>query len=177
LLFTAELEWYPHSSTFEDNKQAVSDHVSLLMPLKERSINNIMSNTGHPEVTDQFTSVSLALNDHALLITLQDSNALTVKHVLASTGSTKRNFKISAEELSKLWGIGLLAASQTLKATTQRGIQNAVHLIVYRYATKQCQLKYNQLGSQHGRFYTDTFFSSCKSSIGHTMAQLFVNDI
>ncbi len=69
------------------------------------------------------------------------------------------------------------AASQTLKATMQKGIRNAVHPIVRRYATKQCQLRYNQLGSQHGRFYTGTFFSSCKSSRGHTMAQLSVNDI
>jgi hypothetical protein len=39
------------------------------------------------------------------------------------------------------------------------------------------QLKYNQLGTQHGRFYSDTMFSSTKSSQGCTMGQIFVNDI
>jgi hypothetical protein len=32
------------------------------------------------------------------------------------------------------------------------------------------------LGSQHGRFYSDNFFSDSKSIRGNTMAQLFVND-
>jgi hypothetical protein len=35
----------------------------------------------------------------------------------------------------------------------------------------------DQLGGKHGRFYSDTFFSMVKSLRGHTMGQLFVNDV
>jgi hypothetical protein len=52
-----------------------------------------------------------------------------------------------------------------------------LHPIVRRFATKQSRLRHNQLGLRHGRFYSDTFFSECKSSRNNMMAQLFVNDI
>jgi hypothetical protein len=88
-----------------------------------------------------------------------------------------RKSHITKEELAKLWGISLESASQTLRVTTQKGIMNAIHPIVRRYATKQSRLRYNQLGSRHGRFYSDTFFSNQPSVRGNTMAQLFINDI
>ncbi len=81
LLFTSELEWDPHSTAFEGNECAISDNVSLSMPLKDRSIGNIISYPNYTETTDQSTDVSLALNGDALLAMLQGSNALTVKHV------------------------------------------------------------------------------------------------
>jgi hypothetical protein len=46
-----------------------------------------------------------------------------------------------------------------------------------RYHTKQAALRYNQLGGRHGRFYSDTLFSSVKSVRGNTMGQIFVNDV
>jgi hypothetical protein len=96
---------------------------------------------------------------------------------IATTSSSNRSHTVAKEALSNLWGIGLNAAAQTLQVTTQKGIRNAVHPIVRRFATKQARLRYNQLGSRHGRFYSDTFFSDCKSTRNNTMAQLFVNDI
>jgi hypothetical protein len=39
------------------------------------------------------------------------------------------------------------------------------------------QLRYNRLGGHHGRFYTDTLFSKTPSLGGHTMAQVYTNDI
>jgi transposase len=94
-----------------------------------------------------------------------------------SQRSSLRKSHITKEELAKLWGISLESANQTLRVTTQKGIRNAIHPIVRRYATKQSRLRYNQLGSRHGRFYSDTFFSNQTSVRGNTMAQLFVNDI
>ncbi len=84
--------------------------------------------------------------------------------------------QFTKEYLSQLWGISLNTAAQTLQVTTQKGIRNAIHPIVRRYATKQSRLRYNQLGSKHGKFYSDTFFATTKSTRGNTMAQLYVND-
>jgi hypothetical protein len=57
LLFTSELEWDPHSITFEENENAVSDHASSETSSNERSINNIISNLDHSEVINQLTRV------------------------------------------------------------------------------------------------------------------------
>jgi len=83
---------------------------------------------------------------------------------------------MTKESLSKMWGISLNTAAQTLWVTTQKGIRNAVHPIERHFVTKQSRLRYNQLGSRHGRFYLDTFFASVCSTRGNTMAQLFMND-
>jgi len=91
--------------------------------------------------------------------------------------TSKRRTKITKEELCQLWGINIEMAAQTLCVTTQNGIRNAIHPIIRRYATKQSRLRYNQLGSRHGRFYSDTFFAGVRSTRGNSMAQLFVNDI
>ncbi|MGH3055899.1 MAG: hypothetical protein ACRDL7_13075, partial [Gaiellaceae bacterium] len=65
-------------------------------------------------------------------------------------------------------------AVRTLQVTTQKSIRNAVHPLHRRYRTKQQQLCYNQLSS---RFYSDTMFSTQKSTTHHTCGQIFVNDL
>lgn len=52
-----------------------------------------------------------------------------------------------------------------------------MHPIHHHYRTKQAQLKYNYLGGMHGRFSTDTFFSSVKSMHQNKAAQIFVNNV
>ncbi|MGH3055661.1 MAG: hypothetical protein ACRDL7_11860, partial [Gaiellaceae bacterium] len=88
--------------------------------------------------------------------------------------SAARKTSIAKDELSRRWGIGLETAARTLKVTTQKCIRNALHPLHRRYRTKQQQLRYNQLSS---RFYSDTLFSKCKSTVGNTCGQIFVNDI
>ena len=95
---------------------------------------------------------------------------------LQSMSSTIRRSAITAIELSKKCNIGLISAKQTLCVTRQKGIRNAIHPVQRRYRTKQAQLRYNQLGGRHGRFYTDTFFASIKSTRQNQMAQIFAND-
>jgi len=56
---------------------------------------------------------------------------------------------VTKESWAKRWGFGTQAAAQTLQVTTQKGIHNAVRPIHRRFRTKQMQLKYVQLGTQH----------------------------
>jgi len=95
---------------------------------------------------------------------------------VANTQSGNRSYAVTKEYLSNLWNIGVNTAAQTLQVMMQKGIRNALHPIMRRYATKQTRLRYNQLASRHGRFYSDTFFSDYRSTKGNTMAQLFTND-
>jgi hypothetical protein len=42
---------------------------------------------------------------------------------------------------------------------------------------QQAQCHYKQLSGCHGKFYTDTLFSTTQSLQGHKMAQMYINDI
>jgi len=96
-----------------------------------------------------------------------------VESILASTTTMNRRLHATAEDLSKKWAIGKQIASDTVKATTQSFIRNAVHPIERRFKTKNATLRYNQLRST---FYSDTMFSNTQSVLGNSMAQLFAND-
>jgi hypothetical protein len=71
-----------------------------------------------------------------------------------------RHTAISAEEISRKFGVGLETARKTLKATTQYGIRHAVHPLSRRYRTDILQSKRKRLNDT---FYTDTMFSGIKS--------------
>jgi hypothetical protein len=89
---------------------------------------------------------------------------------VANTQSGNPSYTVTKEYLSNLWNIGVNTAAQTLQVMMQKGICNAVHPIMQRFATKQTRLRYDQLASRHGRFYLDTFFSDHRSTRGNTMA-------
>ncbi len=93
-----------------------------------------------------------------------------VKRTSTETLTTK-------EKLARMWKIPLKAAEYTIKVTTQKGIAHPLTPLQSRYRTKQAQLRYDQLGDRHGRFYSDTMFSSVKSVQGFVCAQVFVNDV
>jgi hypothetical protein len=95
----------------------------------------------------------------------------------ASTHTSKRHSRTPAEWLSAIWNIGLETAKKTIQVTTQKGTRTTTHPIEQRFRTRQAQLRYNQLGGRHGRFYTDTFFSSVPTLNGNTMAQIHTNDL
>jgi hypothetical protein len=72
---------------------------------------------------------------------------------------------------------GIDIAKKTLKCTTQKGVRQTLYPIERRFRTKQAQLRYRQLSGRHGRFYSDTFFSSQPSLNGCKMGQLYINDL
>jgi hypothetical protein len=71
--------------------------------------------------------------------------------------------------------VSLSNAEQTLKCTTQHFIRSAFNPIEKRYRTAIQQLRYRQLGSELGRFYSDTMFASKRSVNQNACGQIFVN--
>ena len=91
---------------------------------------------------------------------------------MAAVDIRARHTELSAEEVSKKFGIGIETARNTLKATTQHGIRHAMHPLSRRYRTDIMQSKRKRLNDT---FYSDTMFSGIKSIRGNTCAQMFTN--
>ena len=85
---------------------------------------------------------------------------------------TSRHSGISAESLSRKWKIGLCAARNTLRVTTQQGIRTAVAPITRRYRVDNLALHQNRLNTQ---LYTDTLFSKTLWLSGNKCAQVFTD--
>jgi hypothetical protein len=178
LMFTSELEWHPHSEDFMRNEMALS----LTGPATDRTLLTLNSSIfpkWECETDTILSSISSAYSQGHLNCSISLCPVYTYAQMynVSSQITSQRQGNITNEKLSELWGISLKTAEQTLRITTQKGIKNAIHPIIRRYATKQSRLRYNQLGSRHGRFYSDTFFASVSSTCGNNMVQLFVNDI
>ncbi len=178
IMLTSESDWDPHSDNFLikeltfDNNETVEPRTRedrTLLPIQ-----SAFNDTGILQAS--LASVSSIYSYDEFYSLLRDKVNATHTHQISGTSTSNRNSVITKEYLSQLWGISLNTAAQTLQVTTQKGIRNAIHPIVRRYATKQSRLRYNQLGSKHGKFYSDTFFATTKSTRGNTMAQLYVND-
>jgi hypothetical protein len=139
---TDEFEWNPHSDGFQEQENNILEHNrgDYYINSNQRQIMCLHSN--------DTTEISWAYNDHVFLS--------------RNLGSTTfiREFQTSAEKLATLWNIGLETAKKTIQVTTQKGIRTTTYPIKQRFRTRQAQLRYNQLGGRHGRFYTDTFFSA-----------------
>jgi hypothetical protein len=105
-----------------------------------------------------------------------DDNNLTEEEerqqTVLAVDTRAQHTALSVEEVSRKFGIGLETARKTLKATTQYGIQHAVHPLSRRYQTDIMQSTRKRLNDT---FYTDTMFSGMKSLRGNTCAQIFTN--
>jgi hypothetical protein len=166
VILTNEIEWDPYSPSFEEMEK----HANYEGPVPSRNRDLYGIESGKEcEISMVLSSVSSALNQDML-------RRMPMRKIYATESSSRQNV-VDKESLAKRWGIGIQVAAQTLQVTTQKGVRNAVHPIHKRFRTKQVQLKYDQLGTQHGRLYSDTMFSSVKSVQGNTMGQIFVNDI
>ncbi len=155
---TDEFNWDPHSEDFQDQENNLGDHMrgDYSIPSVYRRIMQVSTEIYNCHEAPFFNEVSL--------------------RNVVSTNSSKRNYNTTAEHLAAKWNIGLEAAKKTLQVTTQKGIRHTTYPIEQRFRTRQAQLRYNQLGGRHGRFYTDTFFSSIPTINGNTMAQIYTND-
>jgi hypothetical protein len=163
VVLTSDMTWDPHSSLFHENECLAATTPDpkdrVLLPIKTYHSN-------------------LRLYDNDLLgisSIFDDSYSRNLN--ISMTNTTTRTPRITPELLSQRWGIGLQAAKDTLKVTTQKGIRHISGPLERRLRTRQAQLRYKQLSGRHGRFYTDTFFPSVSSISGKSMAQIYTNDI
>jgi hypothetical protein len=77
-------------------------------------------------------------------------------HKISFSGAKNRHTHFSTEEVAKILQCGMETAKQTLKVTTQRGIQQALHLLHQRYRVDHLNLNCKRINDT---FYTDTLFS------------------
>jgi hypothetical protein len=69
---------------------------------------------------------------------------------------------MSAETLTKNWGMPLERAKRTLAVTTQRGLRNRPSMLTQRFKTNDRMLRYRRLNTV---MFTDTLCSSfCRTS-------------
>jgi hypothetical protein len=136
----------------------------------ERDIFAIQTNRSEAQGADYVMPASL-LNEDELL-------PRAVKSIrIQNLQSSQRRGRVTRENIAKMWKIGLDAAANTLKATTQLVIRHALHPLHKRFRTEAAQLRYPRLGGRFGRFSSDTMFAKTKSIRGNTMAQVFANNV
>ena len=90
--------------------------------------------------------------------------------------ASRKSDTISAEDLVRLWGIGLATAKRTVQATTHQCLRT-VGTLRRRFRTDKAHMRYKRLSTRHGRFYVDTLFAKVKSIRGYTCGNLFMNDL
>jgi hypothetical protein len=91
---------------------------------------------------------------------------------LSYVGAKDRHSQVNAETVAKRFRCGIETAKKTLKATTQRGVRQAIHPLHRRYRVDHLDLNRKRLNDT---FYMDTLFSKVKSLAGFTCAQLITN--
>jgi len=158
LVLTSDSAWDLSVIPFADFEDAAKAFEDQARP-RERTLLALRS--------DPLSSISSLFHDEYIIDTLQVSSMTSSKHLPS----------LPAAKLAQRWAISEATANKTLKVTTQKGVRNALYPIEQRFHTRQAQLRCPQLSGRHGRFYTDTFFSSVKSIDMATCCQLFGNDI
>jgi hypothetical protein len=118
-------EWKPNDVQYSE-EEAKYVHVDGTIQQQERTI--FASET---KVGDSF------IRGLEKMVLLDD------KEYVVSSVATNETFTLSAEYLSRIWGIGLLAAKRTLEATTQRGVRTvAFPNVERRWPTGDRPLRY-----------------------------------
>lgn len=117
-----------------------------------------------PQILDVATPASLMDQDE-----LMPRMIKTV--AIQKVQSSQHKGRAVKEDLAKMWNIGLDTAANTLKATTQLVVRQALHPIQRHSRTEAAQLRYLRLGGRFGRFSSDTMFAKCHSIRSNTMAQ------
>ena len=87
--------------------------------------------------------------------------------------TTKRHSIHTPEALAKKWRIGIETARETIAATTQLGIRQAIHPLTRRYRTDTMALRQRRLKNV---IYTDTLFAKTKSIKGNKCMQVYCNE-
>ena len=91
-------------------------------------------------------------------------------HALKSSSKDR----ISPEELSRMWHIGLRTATHTLEASTHQCIRTTGTL-TRRFRTDKAHMCYPRLSTHMCTFYVDTLKMNVKSIHGYTCDNVYAN--
>ena len=154
-LTSATIEWDPYSLSFAET---------------EARSNVGAQPSGRTEFSRVLSQVSRGLPVETFATELEATVGTTL---VSAAKSADHRSATTPESLASKWAIGIEAARDTLKVTTQRGIRNAVHPIHRRYRTSMKHMRYPSLNCV---VYTDTLFASTKSIRGNKCGQIFATD-
>ncbi len=159
ITLTAESPWNPKSEEFQENEEQQEKELAYY-ETAERHIWGINSNPLTPPDVITFKMLK--------------REYLTIDAIETSKRTPGEDLEI---KVANRFGIGLETAKRTLNATTQLALRHTLHPIHRRYRTQVAQLRYPRLAPPHGKFHTDTFFTSCPSIHGCPMGQMYTNDV
>jgi hypothetical protein len=115
------------------------------------------------------SAFSLALEESVQVSLVQSS--LRNVHFIASVRSGKGAFTVDGPTLAQRWDTTLMKSTNTVKVITQRGVRTVLHpTLSQKFKTNDRFLQYRQIPSDMNG---DAMFSSVKSSLGNTAAQIF----
>ena len=94
------------------------------------------------------------------------------KRYINEVKTNKRHSTVTPEHISRVFGIGLNAAKQTIQVTTQKGVRHAIHPLNRRYRMDHLDLHRDKL---KGKWYTDFLLAQKKSINQKIGAWIFTN--
>ena len=151
-------DWNPHSMD------------SSLAPV---SLSSSLSNL-HDVCSEDFLSdrlIGRVLHNKRVLLPDGDDNHSTVSRM-----ATNRKDRLSPEQLSQLWRIGLKTAERTIKASTHQCIRTT-GVLTRRFRTDKAHMRFKQLSTHHGDFYADYLKCAVKSIRGFIGGTVYTNKL
>ena len=173
-LTDGDLEWDPHDGRFAEQEAAMLDDNGQIQPKARTASRQIMR--AHVQQERMFDDFANALADARVISTIRSSTNDRGREIAddafsISAVSSMAKPRISAETLAKRWGIGLKAAKNTIKNTTQRMVRTVLHpSLSRRFRTNDRQLRYRRLPLN---LFTDTLLTKVKSRRGNLYCQVF----
>jgi hypothetical protein len=166
----------PHTRSYNHNIAAISAPLRTL-----ETVNNENSYTRakqhseyHSQCSAVLSNVTTTLNDDQFATAMTNDVKVRYSSIHSTTTGSKQS-KLTAPELACKWNIGLEAAEQTLKVTTQRGIRNVTRQnLTKRYPTSDRHFYYRRLNTT---LFTDTLIANSPSIRGNKYAQVYCNDL
>ena len=159
----------PHSTTFEEQEEALMDNKGKIHEWSNKRKNvdcyismfdTMLASTLTECQDDPTHDLSLALNDQ-----VQVSGVVSGVHI------KKGKAEVTPYDLSKRWNIGLETAKRTLLKTTQRGLRTSPDpLLSHWYATNDRMLRNRKLPVD---LFTDTLEAGIVSHRGNRYAQVY----
>jgi hypothetical protein len=166
VVFTSDAEWEPYSEHFKESEMAMVNDHSYPDPCHPHFNQNGNRLDGH---------IIKSLNTADVYSTLDPSlstfDFTYQNHHIGATSSKEHRSSVLNDVLAHQWGTSLHTAGETMKVTTQRGLQYLEGPLSQRFRTRQKQLGNRCLST---KMYTNTFFKDKTSARGNTCAQLFV---
>ena len=137
-------EWDPHSTTFQEQEEALMDNKGKLHEWNEKRksvdryismFDTVLASTLTECQDDPTHDLSLALHDQ-----------VQVSGIVSSVNTKKGSTEVTPYDLAKRWNIGLERAKRTLLKTTQRGQRTSPNpLLSQWYSTNDRMLRYRRL--------------------------------